>query len=87
MGKICSFFGHRQIMNAEELRKMVIFSGERLIVEKGYAICLFGGLGEFDELCYNIVSQLKEKYPKLKRIYFTKMINEYSRVQILTQKP
>ena len=69
MDKICSFFGHRQIMNAEELRKMVTFLVERLIEEKGYAIFLFGGFGEFDELCYNIISRLKVKYPKLKRIY------------------
>ena len=48
---------------------MVTFLAERLIVEKGYAIFLFGGFWDFDELCYNIVSHLKEKYPKLKRIY------------------
>ena len=69
MDKICSFFGHRQIMNTEWLRKRVTFLVERLIVEQGYAIFLFGGFGEFDELCYNIVSHLKEKYPKLQRIY------------------
>ena len=69
MDKICSFFGHRQIMHVEELRERTTSLVERLIVEKGYSIFLFGGFGEFDELCYHIVSHLKEKYPKLKRIY------------------
>ena len=69
MDKICSFFGHRQITNEEDLRKRVSFLVEKLIVEKGYDIFLFGGFGDFDELCHNIVSHLKEKYPKIKRIY------------------
>ena len=69
MGKICSFFGHRQITNTEELRKAVTALVEKLIVEKGYAIFLFGGFGEFDELCYKAVSHLKEKYPQVRRIY------------------
>ena len=69
MDKICSFFGHRQITNGEELRKRVTLLVEKLIVGKGYSIFLFGGWGEFDELCYNTVSHLKEKYPKIKRVY------------------
>ena len=69
MGKVCSFFGHRQITNTENLRKAINCLVEKLIVEKGYQIFLFGGLGAFDELCYEIVSALKEKYPSIQRVY------------------
>ena len=69
MEKVCSFFGHRRITETENLRKTINSLLEKLIVEKGHQIFLFGGLGEFDTLCYEIVSSLKEKYPSIQRIY------------------
>ena len=69
MNKICSFFGHRKIENKEELYQTVSCLVEKLIAEKGYDVFLFGGFGEFDELCYNIVSCLKERYSAIKRVY------------------
>lgn len=69
MDKICSFFGHRKIEDAEDLRKKIINFLETLIVEKGYNVFLFGGFGEFDELCHEIVSTYRKKYPTIKRVF------------------
>lgn len=69
MNKICSFFGHRKVENAETVFKDVVNLVEKLIREKGYNIFLFGGFGEFDELCHNAITVLKERYPHIQRVY------------------
>ena len=39
------------------------------LIKKGFTVFLFGGFGEFDELCHKAVSRMKEKYPMIKRVY------------------
>ena len=63
MGKVCSFFGHRQITNTENLRKVINCLVEKLIVEKGYQIFLFGGLGANKALKY--AKKRKKEYVNL----------------------
>ena len=67
--KTCSFFGHRNTVATselcEELRRTVI----RLIEGKGVKCFLFGSASRFDELCLKIVTEIKEEYPEIKRIY------------------
>ena len=68
--KICSFFGHREILLTEKLYATV--SAEILkSVDFGCRIFYFGGYGEFDNLCLQIVSKFKEENPYLniKRVY------------------
>jgi uncharacterized phage-like protein YoqJ len=68
MGKICSFFGHRKIEEKEKIREKVSALVEKLLLD-GFTVFLFGGFGEFDELCHEAVSGLKGKYSMLKRVY------------------
>ena len=42
---------------------------ESLITTKNVDTFLFGSKSRFNDLCYEIVSKLKEKYPHIKRIY------------------
>jgi len=42
---------------------------ESLILNKGVDTFLFGSKSKFNSLCYNTVSELKKKYPYIKRIY------------------
>ena len=68
--KICSFFGHRSIEKINELYATT--TAEILkAVDFGCRVFYFGGYGEFDELCYQIVTQIKQENPLLdiKRIY------------------
>ena len=69
MGKICSFFGHRKIVDIENLRSKLMDLVENLICEKGYTVFLFGGFGEFDELCHQVVSIYQERYCTIKRVF------------------
>ncbi|MEE1026317.1 MAG: SLOG family protein [Acutalibacteraceae bacterium] len=65
----CCFFGHREINETEELKSKLIEIIEKLIVEESVDTFLFGSKSRFNDLCYEIVSKIKEKYPHIKRIY------------------
>ena len=67
--KSCSFFGHRDTEQTEELKQKVKETVERLIVEEGVDTFLFGNRNKFDDLCLFVVTQLKGKYPNIKRVY------------------
>ena len=67
--KTCCFFGHRTINETEELKSKLIEIVEKLIVEKQVDTFLFGSKSRFNSLCLELVTELKEKYPHIKRIY------------------
>ena len=66
---VCCFVGHRKIEYSVLLEQKLTELIEKLIVEFNVGIFLFGSRSEFDNLCYKIVSKLKEKYPYIKKIY------------------
>ena len=67
--KTCCFFGHRTINETKELEKKLTMIIESLIMEKQVDIFLFGSKSQFNSLCLKIVTELKEKYPHIKRVY------------------
>ena len=68
--KICSFFGHRDAEITDELYATTATEILRS-VDFGCRVFYFGGYGSFDELCYKIVTEIKDKNPNLgiERIY------------------
>ncbi len=66
--KACSFFGHSEIEINDDLKNRLSTTIEKLIAD-GYGYFYFGGFGMFDDLCWQIVTKLKDKYPFIKRIY------------------
>ena len=67
--KKCCFFGHRKINKTDELVNKLTEAIEKLIIENGVDTFLFGSKSQFDDLCYKIVSELKEKHTHIKRVY------------------
>ena len=67
--KTCCFFGHRKIDETEELKNNLCGIIENLIVNEKVDTFLFGSKSQFDDLCHEIVTVLKEKHPHIKRIY------------------
>ncbi len=65
----CCFFGHRKIELTDELRSKVSGEIKRLIIEEKVDTFLFGSKSEFDDLCYEITSELRKYYPRIKRVY------------------
>ena len=63
------FIGHREINETEELKLKLAAIIEKLIVEKQVDTFLFGSKSRFNSLCQETVTEIKEKYPHIKRIY------------------
>ena len=69
MDNTCCFFGHRTINETVELRQSLINIIEKLITNEKVDTFLFGSKSQFDSLCLELVTKLKQKYPHIKRIY------------------
>ena len=67
--KTCCFFGHRTINETEELKSKLIEIIEKLIVDEKVDTFLFGSKSRFNSLCLELVTEIKEKYPHIKRTY------------------
>ncbi len=65
----CCFFGHRKIVITEQLVENLRYEIENLITKKNIKTFLFGSKSEFDDLCHKVVSELKDKYADIERIY------------------
>lgn len=65
----CCFIGHRTIDETEELKSKLKEIIEKLIIDEKVDTFLFGSKSRFNSLCREIVTEIKEKYPHIKRIY------------------
>ncbi len=68
-GKVCCFIGHRNVEKTPELKESLIDTIRRLITENGVNKFLFGSKSRFDNLCHEVVTELREEYPHAKRVY------------------
>lgn len=66
--KTCCFIGHRKLNHSDELFMKARKKIEDLIAHN-VSIFLFGSNSQFNDLCWQIVTDLKEVYPHLLRIY------------------
>lgn len=65
----CCFIGHRKVNETEELKQKLTEVIENLIVNENVDTFLFGSKSEFNDLCRCTVTELKKKYPNIKRIF------------------
>lgn len=65
----CCFFGHRKINETEEFKQRLSQEIEKMIVENGVNTFFFGSKSRFNEMCLEIVTNLKKKYPSIRRVY------------------
>lgn len=68
-GNICCFIGHRTIIETEKLKTHLIKIIEKLVTDENVDTFLFGSKSRFNSLCLEAVTEMKEKYPHIKRIY------------------
>lgn len=71
-----AFIGHRKIEEKEVLRQKLKDSVINLIEKEGADTFLCGSRSEFNDLCYEVVTELKENYPRIRRIE-VRALNEY----------
>ncbi len=65
----CCFFGHRTIKEEKNLKESLFRIIEEVIKEDGIKTFYFGSKSAFDDLCYQVVSELKNKYSDIERVY------------------
>ena len=75
--EVCCFIGHRKIENASEIRIKLSEILTKLI-KQGITKFIFGDHSQFNDLCYDTVTELKEEYPHIERIKFRKDYQEIS---------
>ena len=63
------FLGHKTIDETEELKSKLIEIIEKLIEDEKVDTFLFGSKSRFNSLCLELVTEIKEKYPHIKRVY------------------
>lgn len=68
---VCSFFGHRKVELTDDLKQNLKICIEKLIVENNVQRFLFGSKSSFNDICHFVVTELKVKYPNIKRVYYT----------------
>lgn len=69
-----TFCGHGKYNYGEEVRKRLSDEVEKLISE-GADTFYLGGYGQFDGLAAGVLTELKEKYPHIKRILVIPYLN------------
>ena len=65
----CCFIGHRTIEETNALKEKVYTCVEKMITELHIDTFLFGSKSRFNDLCFEIVTALKETYPHIQRVY------------------
>lgn len=73
VGKLvkCSFIGHRTVEDSGQVASILKESITTLIEKKGVNTFLFGSRSEFNDICHQVVTELREHYPAIKRIAYT----------------
>ena len=61
--------GHREIAITPALEQKVLEVCEKLICEENVEIFYFGSKSAFNSLCYDKVTELRGKYPHIRRVF------------------
>ena len=68
--KTCCFIGHRQVfLTLDDLNKLKSII-ENLILNENVLEFYFGSNSQFNNICHNLLTGLKEKHPKVIRKFF-----------------
>lgn len=66
---VVTFIGHRKLQADGNFRARLKELVLSLVADRGADVFLFGSKSEFDDLCLEVVSEIKKERPDIKRIY------------------
>ena len=84
MGKICSFFGHRFVLDIKSVKEQLKTLLEKMITQEGVDIFYLGEQGDFEIIAAEVLSELKTSYPfiqKIEILCFAEQLNRNSKIQ------
>ena len=67
--KSCCILGHRKFHLTDALRLKIEETIIYLITEHNVSTFFFGSKSNFTDVCFSVITQLKNRYPKIKRVY------------------
>ncbi|MBO4962339.1 MAG: DUF1273 family protein [Clostridia bacterium] len=67
--KICCIIGHRKFKKTTELELKIRKTIINLIEKEQVSEFLFGSKSEFTDFCYNIITDISNRYSNIKRIF------------------
>lgn len=67
MGKTCSFFGHRFVLDIKSVKEQLKTLLEKMITQEGVDIFYLGEQGDFEIIAGKVLQELKIKYPHIAR--------------------
>lgn len=67
----CSFVGHRSVSDSVKVASLLKTQLISLIETESVNTFLFGSRSEFDDICHEVVTELREQYPFIERIAYT----------------
>lgn len=67
--KHCCIIGHRKIVINEKLINSLKFTILSLIKENNVTCFFFGSKSQFNDLCYDIIAEIKKTHKRIKRVY------------------
>lgn len=65
----CCFIGHRKTEETRDFKFQLSTAIENLITTENVDTFLFGSKSQFNSICYELVTEIKEKFPHIKRVY------------------
>ncbi len=65
----CCFIGHRKIENKSNIYNQLKQCVQDLITKSHVTTFLFGSRSQFNDLCLEVVTELKDVYPDILRVY------------------
>ena len=68
MSKVCSFFGHRFVLEKEEVKEQLKSLAQRLIKDEDVDVFYLGEQGDFEIIAAEVLNELKPTYPFIQRI-------------------
>ena len=75
-----AIIGHRKVQNKGKLVEQIYDTVTDLVENQGVDTFLFGGKGEFDELCFYVITDMQKIYPHIKRVYVRAQHEEISKI-------
>ncbi len=68
--KSCCFIGHKHVEDEELVISLVRRIVEALVKEEGVRNFHFGSVSDFNDICYDIVLEMRNEYPDIVRIAY-----------------
>ena len=81
---IISFCGHSTFREEPEVKEEFLKILEEKISGED-VIFYLGGYGNFDKICFDLLSKLKSKYTNIKRVFITPYLYNYDKLKSLSK--